>query len=92
MAKNARVIKMASRDQRSELEELFQLDGDTFERNGIDRRLMAQLRNMADSMGVPRAAEQVGLDPTTLLRIIAGFGHCLRPATVQRLVEYFRRG
>lgn len=77
---------------RESLAELFRLDGATFERNGVDARVLYQLRALVDTEGVEKVAKDMQLTAVTVLRVLAGFAHRLRPGTVKKVVEYFRPG
>lgn len=72
------------------LEELFHLNGAAFERNGVSERVLYQLRNWVDTEGLAKVSEALDMSEVTVLRILAGFAHRLRPTIVQKVVGYFR--
>jgi len=73
----------------SNITELFDLGG-RFDRNEITKSEIDKLRNMIDERGAGPVAEELGLQPSTLLLVCAGFAHRMTPKTAARLREFLR--
>lgn len=62
-----------------------------YDRNQLTQAQIDRLREMIDTLGGQRAAERVGVNELTLLRVCAGFGHRLRPETAAKLRKWLRQ-
>ena len=56
-----------------------------YNRNEIRVSQIDRIREVMDLQGFERAAELVGVCQTTLLKIMSGFGHKLRPDTAAKV-------
>jgi len=73
----------------SNIAELFDLGG-RFDRNEITASEIDKLRNMVDSDGWNKTADDIGVDRATLMTVCAGFGHRLQRKTAAKIRDYLR--
>lgn len=70
------------------MEALFAIE--PYHRNEVRVSEIDRLRELIDLLGVPAAAEKVGVSDVTLLRVTSGFGHKLRASTAEKIREFLR--
>lgn len=71
----------------AELEKLYRIE--PYHRNEVSLSQIEQLRDLIDLVGMPTAAERVGVSLVTMLKVTSGFGHKLQTATAAKIREYF---
>ena len=74
----------------SNITELFDLGG-RFDRNEITRDEIDKLRNLIDSEGVRKVAEDIGVTHPVLYCVCAGFGHRLTRKTAAKIRDFVRK-
>lgn len=61
-----------------------------YHRNEITLAQIRRLQDLIDRIGFPAAAAEIGVCKEVLLTVCAGFGHKLRPVTVNVVRQYLR--